>query len=174
MRRPGLARLIDPARIERFKAVLGWLVDYGTQGYPAEVRTRLKILNVVAYLIAVSTLVYAIQYALKGYAKFAPVVYMNLAIVAVAVLVPFAHRFSDVAGALMIALSEFVAPFVFTLMLGPSSGIHVQYFAAPAAFFVIFGLQRVRLILLLTALGAALHLYAWFALADETALIKVD
>ena len=58
-------------------------------------------------------------------------------------------------------------------MLGPSSGIQVQYFAAPAAFFVIFGLKRVRLILLLTVLGAALHLIAWLALSDETALIKV-
>ena len=173
MRTRQLTQLIDPARLARLKALCVQLVEYGTQGYPAEVRTRLKILNVVAYLIAISTLVYAIQYALKGFAKFAPVVYLNLAIVAAAALVPFAHRFSDIAGALMIALSEFAALFVFTMMLGPSSGIQVQYFAAPAAFFVIFGLERVRLVLLLTVLGAALHLIAWLALSDETALIKV-
>ena len=141
MRTRQLRQLIDPARLARLRALLAWLVEYNTQGYPAEIRTRLKILNVVAYLIAISTLIYAIQYGLKGFAKFAPVVYLNLAIVAVAVLVPFAHRFSDIAGALMIALSEFAALFIFTMMLGPSSGIQVQYFAAPAAFFVIFGLQ---------------------------------
>jgi len=174
MRTRGLAQLIDPARVVRLKALVAWLVEYGTQAYPVEVRTRLKILNVVAYLIAISTLVYAIQYSFKGFAKFAPVVYLNLAIVVVAVLVPFAHRFGDIAGALMIALAEFAALFIFTLMLGRSSGIQVQYFAAPAAFFVIFGLQRVRLILLLTALGAALHLLAWFSLPEDAALIRVD
>jgi adenylate cyclase len=174
MRTRGLTRLIDPAHVARFKAFVAWLIEYNTQGYPAEIRTRLKILNVVAYLIAVSTLAYALQYALKGFAKFAPVVYLNLAIVAVAVLVPFAHRLSDIAGALMIALSEFAALFIFTAMLGRSSGIQVQYFACPAAFFVIFGLERVRLILALTALGTALHLIAWFYMPDELALIRVD
>ena len=173
MRTRKLEDLIDPARIARCKALLAWLIAYNTHGYPPEIRTRLKILNVVAYLIAISTLVYALQYALKGFAKFAPVVYLNLAIVAVAVLVPFAHRLSDIAGALMIALSEFAALFLFTAMLGPSSGIQLQYFVAPAAFFVIFGRERVWLIVLFTALGAGLHLLAWFALDDETALIQV-
>jgi adenylate cyclase len=173
MRTRELLELVDPARIARFKAWLAWLVAYNTQGYPPQITARLKILNVVAYLIAISTLVYAVQYALKGFAKFAPVVYLNLAIVAVAVLVPFAHRLSDIAGALMIALSEFAALFIFTAMLGPSSGIQLQYFIAPAAFFVIFGRERVWLILALTALGAGLHLAAWFRLGDDTALIRV-
>jgi adenylate cyclase len=169
-----LAQLIGPARLERLKALLVRLVEYGTHAYAPEIRTRLKILNVVAYLIAVFTLIYAIQYAFKGFSKFAPLVYLNLTVVAVALLVPFAHRFSDIAGALLIALAEFAALFIFTLMLGRSSGIQLQYFACPAAFFVIFGLERVRLILLLTVLGAALHLLAWFSLPEEAALIPVD
>lgn len=49
-----------------------------------------------------------------------------------------------------------------------------QYFAAPAAFFVIFGLKRIRLILLLTVLVLVLHLAAWFLFPREKALIEVD
>ena len=150
------------------------LIEYGTQGYDRETRRRLKILNVVAYLIATFTLVYAVQYLVMDYRNLAPLIALNLAMAGVALLVPFMHRISDVAGALMLSASEYAGLFVFTLYLGNTSGIHIQYFAAPAAFFVIFGLKRIRLILLLTVLVLVLHLAAWFLFPREKALIEVD
>ena len=42
----------------------GWLLSIGTEGYPEDVRNRLKIVNCVAYLIGLTTAIYAIQYSI--------------------------------------------------------------------------------------------------------------
>jgi hypothetical protein len=78
------------------------LAAAGTAGYRPEVRRRLKILNVMCYLIATTTLLYAIQQATTDYALYASMVHLNLAIVAVVLLVPFAHRINDIAGGLLL------------------------------------------------------------------------
>ena len=161
-------------RIAAARAWLGRLIEYGTQGYAPEVRTRLKILNVVAYLIAAFTLVYTLQQLLMDAKLFAPAIVLNLAVVVVALLVPFAHRINDIAGALLITLTEFVAVFLFTALFGTPSGIHLQYFAGPAAFFVIFGRQRLALILVLIVITCILHFAAASLFPLTAARIVVD
>ena len=128
----------------------------------------------MAYLIALITLIYAIQQMFVDFRLLLPVIVLNLVIVAIALLVPFAHRINDIAGALLIAVTEYIALFLFTLYLGHTSGVHIQYFATPAAFFVIFGLHRLRLILAFTAVGLALHIAAWMLFPRSSALIPVD
>jgi adenylate cyclase len=174
MRVPRLAARFEPERIARAKAWLGRLIEYGTDGYAPEVRTRLKILNVVAYLIAAFTLLYAIQQLVADARLFAPAIALNLAVVVVALLVPLAHRINDIAGALLITVAEFVALFLFAALFGTASGIHLQYFAGPAAFFVIFGPRRLILILVLTAIACVLHLAAATMFPSATARIPVD
>ena len=174
MRAPRTADLIYWARLVRLDARLIRLIEYGTSRYDLETKRRLKILNVVAYLIALITLIYAIQQMFVDFRLLAPVIVLNLAIVAIALLVPFAHRINDIAGALLIAVTEYIALFLFTLYLGRTSGVHIQYFATPAAFFVIFGLHRLRLILVFTAVGLVLHVAAWMLFPRTSALIAVD
>jgi adenylate cyclase len=174
MRAPRTADLIYWAKLMRLDARLVRLIEYGTHGYDRETKRRLKILNVVAYLIALFTLVYAVQQMFIDFRLLAPVIVLNLVIVVIALLVPLAHRLNDIAGALLIAVTEFVALFLFTLYLGRTSGIHIQYFACPAAFFVIFGLQRLRLVLVFTAIGLALHVAAWMLFPRSAAWIPVD
>ena len=174
MRVPRPAARFEPERIARIKACLTRLIEYGTDGYPPYVRTRLKILNVVAYLIAAFALIYAIQQALADASLLAPAIALNLANMLVALLVPFAHRFSDIAGAFLLTVIEFVALFSFTALFGTASGIHLQYFAAPAAFFVIFGSRRLLLILALIASAYILHLAADALFPRSAARIPVD
>jgi adenylate cyclase len=174
MRAPRKADLIDPARLGPAGGWLVRLIEYGTRRYDRETQRRLKILNVVAYLIALITLIYAIQQMFVDFQLLLPVIVLNLVIVAIALLVPFAHRFNDIAGALLIAVTEYIALFLFTLYLGRTSGVHIQYFATPAAFFVIFGLHRLRLILAFTAVGLVLHIAAWMLFPRHSALIPVD
>jgi adenylate cyclase len=169
-----MADLIYWAKLVRLDARLVRLIEYGTDGYDRQTKRRLKILNVVAYLIALITLVYAIQQMFVDIRLLAPVIVLNLAIVVIALLVPFAHRINDIAGALLIAVTEYIALFLFTLYLGRTSGVHIQYFCAPAAFFVIFGLHRLRLILVFTVVGLALHVAAWMLFPRSSALIAVD
>jgi adenylate cyclase len=169
-----MASLVERMRDGRYGQRFARLVGYGTEGYDRHTRRRLKILNVVAYLIAAITLIYAIQQMFIDWRLLAPVIGLNLAIVAVSLLVPFSHRINDIAGALLIAVTEYVALFLFTFYLGRTSGVHIQYFAAPAAFFVIFGLQRLRLVLVFTALGLVLHVATAMLFPRESARIAMD
>ena len=174
MRAPRKADLIDPARLGRVGDWLVRLIEYGTHRYDRQTQRRLKILNVAAYLVALITLVYALQQMLVDFRLLKPVILLNLAIVVIALLVPVAHRINDIAGALLIAITEYIALFLFTLYLGRTSGVHLQYFAMTAAFFVIFGLHRLRLILAFTVAGLVLHVAAWMLFPRSSALIAVD
>lgn len=172
--RPGAPRggpVAGRAWHERFRRRLARLAAYGTEGYPPAAQRRLKILNVVAYLIAFFTFAYAAQHLFVDAHMWAPIIIINLALAIIALLVPFAHRFNEIAGGLMIAGAEFVALFALTAHLGHSSGIHVQYIVYAAAPFVILGLHRLKLILALVLTGFALHVAAWFLFPDEKALL---
>ena len=153
-----------PARAVR------WLVEYGTHGYPEHVRRRLMIVNVIAYLIAASTAGFVIQYS-ADYERFAPLVWINAGLVTLGILVPLSHRYSEIAGGLLIVVVEYVALFMITMMLSRASGAPLNYLVAMAAPFVVFGLERIRLVIITVAVGLALHLYTWFAFTRQDALI---
>jgi len=157
----------------RVQSWLSRLAAYGTEGYPLPVQRRLKILNVVAYLIAFFTFAYSAQHLFVDARLWAPIIAINLMLVLIALIVPFLHRFNDVAGGLTIAIAEFVALFTLTAHLGRESGIHVQYIAYAAAPFVVLGLTRLKLVLGLVITGFLLHVAAWFLFPGETALLHV-
>ncbi|MFA5901885.1 MAG: adenylate/guanylate cyclase domain-containing protein [Hyphomicrobium sp.] len=139
------------------------LAAAGTAGYPPDVRRRLKILNVMCYLIATTTLLYAVQQASTDYTAYAPMVELNLALVATVLLVPFAHRISDIAGGLLLVAVEFAALVGFASFFSREGGGHLQYLIAAAAAFVIFGLERIWLVAGVIALALGLHLYVWYS-----------
>ena len=148
-------------RAEALRQRLERLVAFGTDGYPPEVKRRLMILNVMAYLIAAFTLLYAIEHLFVDAATFRPVILINLALVAAALLVPFMHRFGETAGGLLIAVAEFAGIFALASYLGSPSGIHIQYVVGAAAPFFIFGLTRLRLVFAVVALCLVFHLAVW-------------
>ncbi|MGL4395127.1 MAG: hypothetical protein ACRCS9_01180, partial [Hyphomicrobium sp.] len=65
-------------------AALSKLASAGTHGYPPEISRRLKILNMIAALIVISTLIFALQQILTDFEKMAPVIYINLALAVIA------------------------------------------------------------------------------------------
>ena len=152
---------------------LARLAGYGTGGYSPSVRRRLRIMNVAAYLIGAFNLVYAIQQVFLDFETWKPVIYINLALTAVALSVPFLHEFNDVAAALTLGVAENLGLFVLTYILGAESGLHIQYFAAVAGYFVVLGLGRLKLILAFILGGLALHLVAWAYFTQERALLRV-
>ena len=146
----------------RFNAAAERAIAAGTHGYPRETRRRLRVMNVVAYLIALFTAVYvAQQFAKPDPMVYAPVIAINLALIVMALCVPLAHRLHETAGALLLAFAEFAALFAFTALLGTKGGGHLQYFVGAAAPFVILGLERLRLALTIVVLALVLHLAAW-------------
>ena len=148
--------------------------EMGTRDYPPLVRRRLMIVNVMAYLIAVFSLIYAALFAFFGLAVYFSLIVANLILVAVALLAPLAHRFSDISAALIIAGAEYVALFFFVRTLGHDSGIQINYMVAAAVPFAIFGLSRLWLVIATFALGLALHMVSWFLYPAPSALIPTD
>lgn len=172
--RHGIATVGELPQLQAIGRGIGWLSEAGTSGYPPDVKRRLKILNLIAYLIVVSTLVYAIQHTLLDYATYKPIIWINLALVGAALAVPFAHRINDVAGAILIVVAEWIALILFAMYLGHGAGVQLQYFVGAAAPFVVFGLNRLWLVVPVIVSGLALHLAAWFWFPEHSALIPAD
>lgn len=158
-----LRPLLNSSIIRGVRSVGRRLAAAGTASYPPDVRRRLKILNVMCYLIATTTLLYAIQQAATDYQTYAPMVHLNLALVAAVLLVPFAHRINDIAGGLLLVAVEYAALVGFASFFSREGGGHLQYLIAAAAAFVIFGLERIWLVAGVIVLALALHLYVWYS-----------
>lgn len=172
---PPLVKGVEKLTRTRWLAGVGpWLarlVEAGTQGYPPETKRRLMILNMIAYLIVVSTLIYALQQTFLDFDRYWPIVYINFAIVVIVAAVPFVHRFGPVAAALLILVTECAALFAFTYFLGRDSGLHIQYIAFAAATFVVYGLGRMWLIIPSITVALVLHLLCWFWFPQSQAAI---
>jgi len=159
--------------VGRLGALIARLPTLGTAGYAPEVVQRLAVMNMMACLIAVSTLGYAVQHIMLDFERFAPVIYINLSLFFVALLVPWSHRFGDMAAGSLILVSEYIALFAFAYFLGRDAGIQLQYFIGMAALCVVFGVRRWRIILPLAIITMGLHTAAWFMFPPETAQIEV-
>jgi adenylate cyclase len=160
--------------MRRTGAFLRRVAEAGTEGYPPDTRRRLKILNLISYLIAITTFLYAIQQSAMDFNTYAPMIAINLALVGTAVLVPVAHRINDLAGGLLLIGAEYAALFGFTDFFSREGGAQLQYIIAAAACFVIFDLKRIRLIGALVLLALVLHVYAWFWFPPEAPLSPAE
>ena len=150
---------------------LAGIAELGTSGYPRPARRQMAIVNLMAALIAIFSAVYAVVFALYGADTYLQLIVANLLLVAVALLVPLAHRVNDIAGALLIAIAEFAALFYFVRALGHDSGIQINYIVAAAVAFAICGMTRFRLTVGVIVAGLGLHLAAWFLYPPERAMI---
>jgi len=170
---PCLEGFLNSGRAMRWRRTFTRLAGYGTAPYPPPVQRRLRIMNVAAYLIALFTLIYTLEQIIIDYQTWKPVIFINVALIAIALAAPFLHRFNAIAGALTLGISENVGLFTLTWILGTDSGLHMQYFACIAGYFVVFGLERIKLIIALIFAGFVLHLAAWAWFTPERALLHV-
>jgi adenylate cyclase len=130
-------------------------------------------MNLTAYCVTAFTLVYALQ-QLPAYAIWKPVMAINLCLAVVALSVPFLHRFGPMAGVLTLGIAESIGLFALTACLGREAGLQVQFIAAVCVYFVVLGLERMRLIAFLTCMSFALHILAWALFPQEHALLAVS
>lgn len=166
---PGLIEMF-----RRVKAGLLYLLAYGTEIYPPKIARRLKILNGLAGLIVIFSLQYAITYAQADYVRYAPFIWLNLALVVMGLAVPFMHRYGELAGAALVAVSEYLAIFAFTAMMGREAGTQINFIVGAAAPFFVFGLERRFLGIMVIIACFAAHIAAWFLFPSEKALIGAE
>jgi adenylate cyclase len=153
---------------------LGRLAEIGTSGYSRTTRRRLTIVNAMALLIAIFSVIYAGVFAYYDMQSYRHLIVLNLLLAVVMLLVPLAHRINDIAAALVITAAEYAALFVFVWAFGRNSGIQINYIIAAAVAFAIYGLSYLRLTVSLILLGLALHLAAWFPFPPERAHFVAD
>ena len=153
---------------------LGRFAELGTAGYPRGVRRRLTIVNAMAFLIAVFSVIYACVFAYYDMHDYRHLIALNLLLTVIVLLVPLAHRINDIAAALVITVAEYVALFVFVWSFGRNSGIQLNYIIAAAVTFAIYGLAHIRLAVAVIIVGLALHVAAWFLFPQERALFTAD
>ena len=175
------AELRRGARVAGHEAAfLSWLgplrrfAEFGTEGYGRDVRQRLQIVNVMALMIAVSSVIYACVFAVFGMEDYWPLIVVNLLLVAVALLAPLAHRIGDVAAAVLICIAEYVALFFFVRELGHGSGIQLNYIVVAAVAFAVCGMAHIRLVVGAVLVGLALHLATWFLYPPQAAHLTAD
>ena len=172
-----LQRLALTARASTLARGIAWGFDrwseLGTAGYSTEIRHRLKILNLIAALIAITTGIYAVQNVFMDFQRFLPIILINAAMFLAALCIPLLHRFGPIAAGITLVICEYVTLVALSAYLGRNAGLHLQLFVVAAASFVVLGFERLRLILLITVCGLALHLYVWFRFPPEAALIEV-
>ena len=116
----------------RWPTLLVRLLEHGTQDYPPKVRRRLKILNAMAYFIAVFSPLFALTYALEDFAAYRSAVAINLALTAAALLVPFAHRYGPMTGAMIVMVAEYAGLFGLVALVGRESGIQLNLIVGAA------------------------------------------
>lgn len=150
------------------------IANLGIKGYPPDIRRRLKIVNVFSALVVVTTCIYAMQLWASGNKEMLPAVYINLGVALIVSLVPFMHRFNEIAGCLLLIVAEFSALVGFTAFFGRMGGAPLQYVVAAAAPFVIFEARRFWLIIATVSLALALHLFTWFTFPMEAAQFHAD
>ncbi|MFA5955379.1 adenylate/guanylate cyclase domain-containing protein [Hyphomicrobium sp.] len=148
--------------------------NLGIGGYPPDIQRRLKIVNVFSALVVVTTCIYAAQLLASGNKEMLPAVYINLGVALLVSLVPFMHRFNEIAGGLLLVVAEFSALIGFTAFFGRMGGAPLQYVIAAAAPFVIFEARRFWLIIAIVSLAMVLHLFTWFTFPIEAAQFRAD
>jgi adenylate cyclase len=146
----------------RRRRPLAWLLDLGTAGYGLRERRRLNVLNATAAMIVVSSAAYALSYTLRDAYAYRWVVAINLALLAMALTVPMAHRVNELLGGLVIMVTEIPALFGLVALLGRDCGIQMNLIVGAAAAFFVFGSARPLLGVVTVVLCFAAHVAAWF------------
>jgi hypothetical protein len=169
--RQGVSHVLNSGRIGALRRRLVALSGYGTESYPAahppapqdHERDGLRGRRVHARLRR--------QQMFLDFQTWKPVILINLVMAAVAMTIPFLHRYGELAGPVVISLSELIGLFALTYYIGRDAGLHLQYFAATAAFFVIMGLERLKLIATFVLISFALHLACWSWFLQSNAVL---
>ena len=152
----------SPGRLGTLPELLRNTLRAGTSSYPTAERDGLVINNIIGYLASLSSLSYAVNYALMDAVALAPLVLGNILSAVLTAMVPLVHRYGRLAGALLLTTTLYTSIFYFTYLLGRGSGIQLNYIGAAAIGFLVLGLARVRLVVLIVVVAAVLHVAAWF------------
>lgn len=150
------------------------LVTLGTDDWYGQDKLGLIVANVTGYLAALSSLGFAATYAMHEMHSLMPLIIGNLVAAVCAAMTPAFHRFGRIAAALWLTTVFFVSLTWFTSLLGRDSGVALNLIGTSAVAFAILGLERLKLVALISAGGAALIIGSWILWPQPAAGIYDD
>jgi len=137
------------------------LVTLGTGGWYGQDKLGLIVANVTGYLATLSSLGFAVTYAMYHYNSLAPLVWGNVVAAACTAITPVFHRFGRIAAALWLTAVVLISVTWFTSLLGRESGVSLNLIATAAVAFAILGLDRIKLVAAICTAAAVLIIMSW-------------
>ena len=137
------------------------LVTLGTDGWYGQDKLGLIVANVTGYLASLSSLGFAITYAIHDMHSLMPLIIGNLVAGSCAAITPVFHRFGRISAALWLTAVFFVSLTWFTSLLGRESGVTLNLIGTSAVAFAILGMERLKLVALISVGGATLIVASW-------------
>ncbi len=144
------------SRQQWFERILG----FGARSEISKQTRRLTLINLASFSAAISSAAYALVFAIYDYRLLMPMILGNLCVVLLYCLIPLWHRFGINVSAIVFSLTALISLFLFVLLLGPQSGIQLNFMSAGALAFVLFGHKQLGRIAMLLILSLILHLVA--------------
>jgi len=151
----------DDIRAKYRGSWIEWLVTLGTEGWYGPDKLGLVVANVTGYLALLSSLGFAITYAMHEMHSLMPLIVGNLVAGTCAAITPVFHRFGRISAALWLTAVFFVSLTWFTSLLGRESGVALNLIGTSAVAFAILGMERLKLVALISAGGATLIVASW-------------
>jgi adenylate cyclase len=145
-------RRVLPAWLER-------LLSAGIVSSDPDVVRRQRFVNVAAFVTAFDAFSHLIFNAVYDFEGLLPVHFYNVIMSVLPLLVPRLHRFGENVGALTLALLVLVMHMFIVFAMGKNSDLHV-YYTLVGTFWLLFGVQHWRSVLVILALYLAALLFA--------------
>lgn len=146
---------------QRLKRRIEYVAQVGTTGYRGDDLTGLIVANLTGYLASISSLSFAISFAIHDFASLRPLVIGNVVSALCTAATPCFHRISRSAAAIWLAAVFLVSLYYFTSLLGRESGVILNLIGASAVAFAVLGLRHYKLVILITAISGIMVVYCW-------------
>lgn len=153
----------------RLKRRIQFVAEAGTSGYRDEDLAGLIIANLTGYLASMSSLSFAISFALHDLESLRPLVIGNVVSATCTAATPCFHRISRVGAAIWLTVVFLVSLHYFTSLLGRESGVILNLIGASAVAFAVLGLRRYKLVLGITVASALMIVYCWARFPEPAA-----
>ena len=133
----------------------------GTHMHSERIQSGLVVANLTGYLACLSSLNYALLYALYDFSALKLLVIGNVISAILTAMVPFMHRYGRTIGALMLSTVLMVSLYYFISILGRESGIQLNYIAAGAIVLGVLGHGHLVLGIIISIISTSLHILVW-------------
>jgi len=152
---------IAPDDWQWLKRRIRYIAEAGTTGYHGDDLAGLIVANLTGYLASMSSLSFAVSFAVHDFASLHPLVIGNVVSAICTAATPGFHRISRTAAAIWLTAVFLVSLYYFTSLLGRESGVILNLIGASAVAFAVLGLRHYKLVMVITAISGMMVICCW-------------